>query len=190
MVQCQSDSNGDHTHDARYHISTVNHLGGWFQNFGVSGAVAKIGMDSTGFAFYAPSITLSNATGGSGTNPRLWLNGANDRIYLTATAGDYRLENLTRDDDIANVVGVDYTNGRLYIKSAELPPAPGIDDVLASGQFFTNDRFFETDGYAFEIQNGGRDYFKMDFTTKLFGIGDIEGRANGNSFNVDEEGII
>ena len=26
----------------------------------------------------------------------------------------------------------------------------------------------------------------MDFTTKLFGIGDIEGRANGNSFNVDE----
>lgn len=111
-------SNGNHTHDARYHISTVNHIGGWNFNFGVSGADAAYAMDSTGMFFYAPSIAFAK---GSSDNPRLWIDGDNDRILFTSTIGDYRFENLTRDDESDDVAGINSATGKIVIRNAQAP---------------------------------------------------------------------
>lgn len=96
-------ASGNRTHDSRYKTITINKIGAWSMNYGVSGADAFSAQDSTGFSFCAPSITLSK---GIGVNPRIWLDGANDRIYFTSSTGKFRFENIpTYADDTAAGVG-------------------------------------------------------------------------------------
>lgn len=120
-------SNGNHTHEARYHTSTVNHVGSWAMNYGAS-AQSKTLQDSTAFAFYSPVITLG---AGIGVNPRIVLDGGDDRIYFTTTAGDYRFENLTADDHSQYIVGAD-VNGRLFARNALVQQDEWISDATSA----------------------------------------------------------
>lgn len=95
-------SNGNHTHNAQQRTTTITGLGSWSMRSGIV-ANTTFAMDSTGASIISPSITLSK---GVGVNPRIWLDGANDVIYLTTSTGKVRIENLpTYADDTAAGAG-------------------------------------------------------------------------------------
>ncbi len=110
-------ASGNRTHACANKTITINNVGSWTMRSGVV-ANGSITFDSTAVAILGTSISLSK---GVGVNPRVWLDGTNDIIYLTSSAGTYVLENLpTYANEAAAVTGGIPTNSIYKTATGEL----------------------------------------------------------------------
>jgi len=116
------DANANHTHDANRYISRVDSLGGWILTSGTNEVnFASMQFDSAAVAFDAPIISIDAVdqiqlqAGGAGESDILLLD---DVIRIDQDAGEVEIEDLDRDDDIDDVVGIDDVTGKLYLRSA------------------------------------------------------------------------